>query len=64
MNDLPITDEKTFTVIFKDSEGICDYCEWCKMTYPRGGWDYYEIKVFGQYHKICSDCKKQLKKVK
>lgn len=33
-----------------------DTCEWCGMSYPRGGWQYYDIQVFDQYHKICKDC--------
>jgi hypothetical protein len=60
----PIKDEKTFTTHFEDSDMVGDYCEWCGMEYPHGSWDYYELTVFGHYHKICSDCYDQLKKVK
>lgn len=28
--------------IMKD---IITKCEWCGMTYPKGGWTYYKIKV-------------------
>jgi hypothetical protein len=45
-------------------EPIENYCEWCGMRYPLNEWDYYEVTVFREYHKICSDCKDQLKKVK
>lgn len=60
MTEQLVKDEKTFTAKFGDNDGINDYCEWCGMMYPRGGWDYYEVKVFKVYHKICSDCKDQL----
>jgi hypothetical protein len=59
-----IKDLETFTAKIDGCESITDYCEWCGMMYPRGSWDYYEIKIFGRYyHKICSDCKNNLKKV-
>ncbi len=62
MSDL-IKDPNTFTLKFPNDDTIIDYCEWCGMDYPRGSWDYYEVIVFGKYHKICSDCKDQLTKV-
>jgi len=64
MNPVITKDEKTFTEHIEGSDTIIDYCEWCGMDYPRGSWDYYDIKIFGKhYHKICSDCKGHLKKV-
>ena len=39
-------------------------CEWCRMTYPIGGWDYYEVVVFKRRHVICSDCYDKLELVK
>ena len=41
-----------------------DICEWCGMTYPAGGWNYYSAIVFRTEHVICSDCYEQLKLVK
>lgn len=64
MIEQPVKDEKTFTTQYKGSVLIGDYCEWCGMEYPKGSWDYYELTAFGKYHKICSDCYEQLKKVK
>lgn len=58
-----IKDPKTHTAHLTGSDMILDYCEWCGMEYMRGTWDYYETTVFGKHHKICSDCKDQLKKV-
>ena len=32
-------------------------CDWCNMSYPLGGWDYYQLVLFGKELKtICSDC--------
>jgi len=32
-------------------------CDWCGMSYPLGGWDYYQLVLFGRELKtICSDC--------
>ena len=53
-------------------EVVCmktDRCDWCRMEYPRGGWDcYYELDVMGKnnemiHHVICSDCYDRLKPV-
>ena len=38
-----------------------DVCEWCGMQYPKGQWDYWQIYVYDKRHKICDDCKQQLK---
>jgi hypothetical protein len=36
-------------------------CDWCGMTYPKGGWEYYELRVWGtDHHIICSDCYNRL----
>jgi len=46
----------------KELEGYI--CEWCKMHYPLGGWDYYQLIVcYGKttLHTICSDCYDKLK---
>lgn len=40
-------------------------CDWCGMEYPPGGWDYYQIVLFGKKpHTICSDCYNHLKLIK
>ena len=38
--------------------GYC--CDWCTMSYPLGGWDYYQVRVFAKTYTICSDCYKHL----
>ena len=49
---------------FKNDFPLPNICEWCGMTYPPGGWDYYSVVVFRQEHVICKDCYEQLKLVK
>jgi len=46
---------------FKQELPATNVCEWCGMTYPAGGWDYYSVIVFGYNHVICSDCYEQMK---
>jgi len=39
-------------------------CEWCGMKYPKGGYDYYSLVLFGkEEHTICGDCYEHLKKI-
>jgi len=38
-------------------------CEWCGMSYPRTGYDYYFIIVLNKNHVICRDCFDHLVKV-
>jgi hypothetical protein len=60
-----VRNTKRFTIDDKTTgEPLDNYCEWCGMRYPLDSWDYYDVTVFREYHKICSDCKEQLKKVK
>jgi len=39
-------------------------CDWCGMSYPLGGWDYYQLVLFGtQLKTICSDCYNHLQHI-
>lgn len=45
-----------------DNDGKGYRCDLCGMSYPMGGWDYYQLLLFGtDLHTICSDCIKHLK---
>jgi hypothetical protein len=44
-----------------ERDAYTDICDWCGMAYPKGGWKYYELTVFGtDHHVICSDCYEHL----
>ena len=41
-----------------------DICDWCGETNPRSIKErYYQVQVFGAWHKICGDCYDHLKEV-
>ncbi len=38
-------------------------CEWCGGEYLAEHYDYYQVKVVGEVHIICSDCYNHLKHI-
>ena len=37
-------------------------CDWCKMSYPKGGYKYWKLNLWGtELHIICDDCYSHLK---
>ena len=50
--------EKIIVERNKEKDGITT-CEWCGMTYPKGGWIYYKIRVRNMSpEKLIEDIKK------